>query len=97
MKVRDRVIYIHIPKTGGTFILNTIFNKNNLQAEHKVLSSYKSKDKIIFITYDLIVAGSADRDDKHNPDYNNKWNKNIKKYNQVSASASWRVSIHHLI
>lgn len=33
-----------------------------------------------FYTYNCIVAGSADRDDKNNPDYNNKWNKNIKKY-----------------
>tara|TARA_A100001011_G_C13998513_1_gene710345 strand:- start:76 stop:705 length:630 start_codon:yes stop_codon:yes gene_type:complete len=50
MNVRERIIYIHIPKTGGTYILNTIFNKNNLQAEHNVLSSYNSKDKIICTT-----------------------------------------------
>ncbi len=37
-------------------------------------------------TYDLIVAGSADRDDKENPDYNNKWSKNIKKYNVQTTS-----------
>lgn len=47
--------------------INTIVDKDNV-------------DKEMF-TYDLIVAGSADRDDKHNPDYNDKWNKNIKKYN----------------
>ena len=41
--IRDRLIYIHIPKTGGTFILNTIFFKNNLQSEHNTLITYKKK------------------------------------------------------
>tara|TARA_Y100000992_G_scaffold26683_3_gene15094 strand:+ start:954 stop:1583 length:630 start_codon:yes stop_codon:yes gene_type:complete len=50
MNIRERFIYIHIPKTGGTFILNTIFNKQNLQAEHNMVKSYNIKNKIIFTT-----------------------------------------------
>lgn len=52
--------------------INTIIDKENINKE--------------MFTYDLIVAGSADRDDKYNPDYNNKWNKNIKKYNIETTS-----------
>ena len=40
----------------------------------------KNQDEKEFYTYDLIVAGSADRDDKNDPGSINKWNKNIKKY-----------------
>lgn len=36
--------------------------------------------QVEFYTYNLIVAGSADRDDKENPDKNNSWNDNIVKY-----------------
>lgn len=39
-----------------------------------------SRETKTFYTYDLVVAGSADRDDKENLD-NNRWNKNICKYN----------------
>ncbi len=49
------------------YFINTIIDKDNIYKE--------------MFTYDLIVAGSADRDDKYNPDYNNKWSKNIKRYN----------------
>lgn len=31
---RDKIQYIHIPKTGGTFVLNCLYSTNNLSAEH---------------------------------------------------------------
>lgn len=52
---------------------------NNLHFKNTIVDKDNSSREMF--TYDLIVAGSADRDDKLNPDYNNKWNKNIKKYN----------------
>ena len=52
---------------------------NNLHFKNTIVDKDNSSKEMF--TYDLIVAGSADRDDKQNPDYNDKWNKNIKKYN----------------
>lgn len=45
---RSKVIYIHIPKTAGTYILNVLYGTNNLIAEHRKLSSFKDlKNKMI--------------------------------------------------
>ena len=41
---REKIQYIHIPKTGGTFVLNCLFSTNNLIAEHKKL---ENNNKII--------------------------------------------------
>ena len=57
---------------------------SNLQFTNTIIDKTTPKREIW--TYDLIVAGSADRDDRDNPDYNNKWNKNIKKYNVKTTS-----------
>lgn len=40
---RDKVFYVHIPKTGGTFVLNSIFNTNNLKAEHYKLNENENR------------------------------------------------------
>ena len=32
---RNKIQFIHIPKTGGTFVLNCLFSTNNLMAEHR--------------------------------------------------------------
>jgi hypothetical protein len=50
IKIRDKLVYIHIPKTGGTFILNTIFQKKDLIAEHFKITNYDCENKIIFTT-----------------------------------------------
>ena len=57
---------------------------NNLQFINTIID--KSTPEKEMWTYDLIVAGSADRDDKENPGYNNRWNQNIKKYNVKTTS-----------
>lgn len=57
---------------------------NNLQFINTIIDKLTPEKEMW--TYDLIVAGSADRDDKENPDYNNRWNQNIKKYNVKTTS-----------
>lgn len=50
-KNRDKIVFIHIPKTGGTYLLNVLFNKDNLLAEHYKITHYKSiEDKhVLFV------------------------------------------------
>ena len=45
MNNRDNIIFIHIPKTSGTYILNVLFNINNLKAQHKKITEYNIKNK----------------------------------------------------
>ena len=48
---RESIIYIHIPKTGGTFVLSTIFFKDNLYAEHYKITTYPNiQNKTIIAT-----------------------------------------------
>jgi hypothetical protein len=42
---RDSIVFIHIPKASGTYVLNVLFNINNLKAEHKKITEYNIKNK----------------------------------------------------
>ena len=44
---RNKVVYIHIPKCGGTYILNVLYNSNSFNPEHKQISKYNTKNKIV--------------------------------------------------
>ena len=44
---RNKVVYVHIPKCGGTYALNLLYNTNNFNPEHYTLNSYNTKNKII--------------------------------------------------
>ena len=44
-KNRNNIVFIHIPKTSGTYILNVLFNTNNLKAQHKKITEYDIKNK----------------------------------------------------
>ena len=49
-KNRERIAYIHIPKMGGTYLLNTLFNKNNLYAEHLKKKEMNVRNKHILVS-----------------------------------------------
>ena len=36
---RDKVLFVHVPRTGGTFVLNVLFDTRSLHAEHKKLDT----------------------------------------------------------
>lgn len=47
----ENLVFIHIPKTGGTYINQLLFNSNDLSASHKCIKHMGNlKNKIVFAT-----------------------------------------------
>lgn len=47
---KSKIVYIHIPKTGGTYILNLLYNTNNLNSNHIPINKINIKDKEVLFS-----------------------------------------------
>ena len=47
---RRKVFLVHIPKTGGTYLLNRIYNIKSIQARHVVLTRRKAKKRHVILS-----------------------------------------------
>ena len=50
MNSGDKVIYIHIPKCGGTYVINVLYGTNNLNAHHTSIRNYDIRNKTVLAT-----------------------------------------------